>query len=275
GDAVVAVEPPVELAIHHDGSPVVGVVAVDPGHVEGPRSLRRRDRDGLSDPRPESPGVRLRNEDLAALPCRERHRARLAAAASGTTERAPPPRRRGRPPMRAPTRKSPEPSVNGRPLGSTTSRARNGSTAATPSKPARKGTISDGRSPTIPERPPASALTQRSERSVASTQTRTVSRIEATVTIIASVIPRAIASAVTAIPLRASPPSKTPAASRPSTPNARESRGPAPGAPRRRRSGAASARAAPTTPTAANPKTGTPWIGSRRERTTASRSAPA
>ena len=146
--------------------------------------------------------------------------------------------------------------MNGWPAASVVSRARNGSTAATPAVPSRNAIVSGGRSPTIPERPPASALIQRSERSVDSTQTRTVSRIEATVTIIASVIPSAIASAVTAMPLRASAPPKNPAARRPSAPRPRASSRPGSAAPSRTASGAASARARTTSATAAKPKQG-------------------
>ena len=116
--------------------------------------------------------------------------------------------------------------MKGRPRSSAASRARKGSTAATPGIARRKGTISGGRSPTSPRRPPAAALTQRSERSVVSTQTRTVSRIEETVTIIASVMPSAIASAATAIAFRARDPPKNSTARRPAAPKTRAS-GPA------------------------------------------------
>ena len=62
--------------------------------------------------------------------------------------------------------------------------------------------MSGGKSPTA-RSPPAEDRTQRSARRPDSTHARTVSRIDATVRIIASVIPRAIASAVTAMELRA------------------------------------------------------------------------
>ena len=58
--------------------------------------------------------------------------------------------------MRATTRKSPEASVKGRPRGSVASRARKGSTAATPGSARRNSTISGGRSPTRPS--PAAGL---------------------------------------------------------------------------------------------------------------------
>ena len=149
---------------------------------------------------------RARHEDLAARPSVERRPSGSRLSRSGG------------PPIRATIRKSPEAKREGRPLSSVTSRVRRGSTAETPGVARRNGTTSSGRSPTSPRLRPAAALIQRSERSVDSTQTRTVSRIEETVTIMASVIPRAIASAATAMPLRASDPPKEPAASRPAAP---------------------------------------------------------
>ncbi len=162
----------------------------------------------------------------------------------------------GRPPRRARTRKSPEPSVHGRPRASTWSRARKGSTAATPGCSLRNATTSSGRSPMTPEAFPAGDLTQRSERRVDSTQTRTVSRIEATVTIIASVMPSARARAVTAIALRASDPPKKRLASRPGSPKSRASGPTNARSAARTRSGETSARDATTSATAAKPKTG-------------------
>ena len=71
-------------------------------------------------------------------------------------------------------------------------------------------------------------------------------------------MPRAIARAVTAIPLRRAPPPKKPAASRPGAPKSRAS-GPANGRrPRAREADATSASAATTSATAAKPKSGNP-----------------
>ena len=162
--------------------------------------------------------------------------------------------------------------MKGRPARSVASRARKGSTASTPGTPARKGRISGGRSPTRPLPRPACALIQRSDRSVDSTQTRRVSRSDATVTIIASVIPSAIASAATAMAFRATAPPMKPAASLPGGPKHRASGRAARAETAATSNGAANARAATTRATAANPAKGNPAIGPARDRAAAVRS---
>ena len=89
--------------------------------------------------------------------------------------------------------------------------------------------------------------------------------------IIASVIPSAIARAVTATALRASEPPKNAVASRPAGPKSRAKSGRAEPAPARTAIGEKSASASTTSATAANPRYGKPAIGRARDERAARR----